>query len=622
MRRWFAVPLILVLLPLLALHWVLDPAALKLRASEAVRRDTGRELTIAGPLTLAWTPLPHIRAEDLRLANPPGLSRPDMATARAIEAGVALWPLLSGDIRLTGVTVLNPDVQLEGDAAGQPNWRFDPGTPAAQRRALEVDGWAVTGGRIGWQADGRLVEVLVPSLAGKGAGVSGQIVWAGQPVAVSGSLDAVRMAGLGADVTLRGLPDAPALSGVIADLAPLSPVAGVALPALLDVHVAAEWGKPGHIEMSAKWGGAPATFAARIVSAAGGVALRGVTLTAAAGDLAGDVALDWRGRPSLRGSLVSHHLDWAALMAALRHPEAAPRPASADDTGWTLQAPLPFGAMTRGDLDLEIRADEVVVPTGAVHAVQGRVRLQDGRLRLEPFQMQAAGGTAKIHAEADANPPRAALVVLAPGLSPGRLSALSGWARVVNEGAVDVDVSLQGEGGTGHALAATAAGHFAVALTQGQIDGWTLRLLAGGLIAGPALPAQFLKQTAVRCLAIRADVAGGEAVFRTLVLDTQPLKLTGNGLIDLGAETIDVRLHVLTALGGAGVALPIHLDGAWQAPRVRSESGQGRSGIAIGAVPERDACPAALLSARDGRAGPVPDAVAPKPANVLRSLLR
>ena len=102
-----------------------DPDSLKPRIADAVRRATGRDLTLAGPLRLDWSLIPTVVAEDVRFANPPGLSRPDMLTVARVEARLALLPLLSRRVELRRVLLVQPDLLLERDSSGRPNWRFD-----------------------------------------------------------------------------------------------------------------------------------------------------------------------------------------------------------------------------------------------------------------------------------------------------------------------------------------------------------------------------------------------------------------------------------------------------------------------------------------------------------------
>ena len=71
-----------------------DPNSQKDRIVEAVRRATGRDLILAGPIRLGWSLAPTLEAQDVSFANMPTGSRPAMATAARVEAQVKLWPLL------------------------------------------------------------------------------------------------------------------------------------------------------------------------------------------------------------------------------------------------------------------------------------------------------------------------------------------------------------------------------------------------------------------------------------------------------------------------------------------------------------------------------------------------
>ena len=170
-----------------------NEAAVRLRAQDAVRRATGRELTIQGPVRLGWSLTPTVAMEDVSLANLPGLSRPAMAHVARAEARLALWPLLSRRVEVLGLTLVQPDVLLERDAQGRPNWVFTkppaaPSAPQAQpavRSAhprFAVDDVRITDGRVGLRTADRIDTVHVASLSATSSGPDA-------PVQVAGTLD-------------------------------------------------------------------------------------------------------------------------------------------------------------------------------------------------------------------------------------------------------------------------------------------------------------------------------------------------------------------------------------------------------------------------------------------------
>ena len=71
----------------------------------------------------------------MSLANPPGFSRPQMATLKELDLKLALWPLLSKRVEIIRLDLVQPDILLERNAKGQPNWQF---TPAPWRDADTV----------------------------------------------------------------------------------------------------------------------------------------------------------------------------------------------------------------------------------------------------------------------------------------------------------------------------------------------------------------------------------------------------------------------------------------------------------------------------------------------------
>ena len=725
-----------------------DPAALKARAADAVRRATGRELTIGGTLGVAWSLSPSVTADDVTLANPPEFSRPAMAHVRRVEVQVALWPLLSRRIEVRRVALIGPDVLLERDAAGRPNWQFAPpeapagnGPPqpsATPRMPVTVDVVEVRDGRVAWQpADGAAVVLDVPALAARPGtdgrmDIQGTLGLRGVALAVSGQADAggrgpldLIMTGAGVRAQAQGPSAADVvLHAEVADLAALGPLAGLALPAVTDVRVsarlrgtvvsdvsleagavalpglrvvrmtaaAAAMDGPVTLAVEAESGGAPVAVAAkagsltavlaggtvpveatvaaagatvsgqgtldvtgraldlavaaavpdmaalgpvvgavlppwrdvrvdgRLTTVGGGaLAFRALRVASPAGTIAGDVVLGFSPRPVLRGTLVSQRLDLDALtrpMPASMAPALSVTPGAAPGRAQDVRppmlsdAPLPWDALRRMDADLRWVASEVLWRGAVMPDIEARVLLGDGRLRLDPVRVSGFSG--RVVADAGAQ----SLMVALRGA--GAMTGVGGQ--------VDADVQLSGAGPSTRAIAAALDGSVGLALVDGEVESrWLLGLLGDAL---RGVPLDMKGRSAVRCLALRLDVAKGQATIRTLLLDATRLRLEGDGSLFLAEEALDVRLRVLLKLGATPVSIPVHLTGPWRSPR--AEVAQGGNALVIGVPGGPDPCPAALASARDGRSGPLPAGALPgveaskplRPADLLRSLIR
>ena len=103
-----------------------DYNKLKPRIAHMVAEATGRELTLGGEVGLHFGFSSSLVIEDVALANATWASDPHMITARRIEIGIRLLPLLFGDIALKRLTLDGVDVVLEMNKAGQRSWEFTP----------------------------------------------------------------------------------------------------------------------------------------------------------------------------------------------------------------------------------------------------------------------------------------------------------------------------------------------------------------------------------------------------------------------------------------------------------------------------------------------------------------
>src|SRR4051812_9605589 len=104
-----------------------DPNSLKPRIIAGGKQTTGRDLTLQGPIRLGVSLQPTLTVQGVSLANPPGFSRPQMATLERLDLKLALIPLLSSRVEVDRLVLVKPDIMLETDAKGGTNWRFTPG---------------------------------------------------------------------------------------------------------------------------------------------------------------------------------------------------------------------------------------------------------------------------------------------------------------------------------------------------------------------------------------------------------------------------------------------------------------------------------------------------------------
>ena len=100
---------------------------------EAAEKATGRKLQIGGDLQFALSFVPTLVVEDVKFSNASWGSKPDMLTLDKFEVQVSLLSLLSGNIQVNRVILLEPEILLETNKKGLGNWVF------AANKTEEVD---------------------------------------------------------------------------------------------------------------------------------------------------------------------------------------------------------------------------------------------------------------------------------------------------------------------------------------------------------------------------------------------------------------------------------------------------------------------------------------------------
>jgi len=161
------IPALVVLGALVFVH----PNAWRPEVEAAVQRTTGRALRI-GRLAFMPSLSPTLDVTGLAFANLPGGSLPDMITVAHAEAKLALLPLLAGRIEIARLLLIRPDILLERDTAGWPNWRFG-GRLAAEAPAQSA------------APPGSVPDVLVRSLRIEDA----RVTWRGKDAAAPKRFD-------------------------------------------------------------------------------------------------------------------------------------------------------------------------------------------------------------------------------------------------------------------------------------------------------------------------------------------------------------------------------------------------------------------------------------------------
>ncbi|OWS69219.1 hypothetical protein CBI30_10710 [Polynucleobacter aenigmaticus] len=115
-----------------------DPIKLTKVLASSVKAATGRDLKIAGPVTLSFFPRISVSAERLSLSNAPWATAPEMLILNLIELDIKTLPLLSKRIEIASVKLSGLELFLQKNASGKANW--DMNAAASNATGISGDG--------------------------------------------------------------------------------------------------------------------------------------------------------------------------------------------------------------------------------------------------------------------------------------------------------------------------------------------------------------------------------------------------------------------------------------------------------------------------------------------------
>jgi AsmA protein len=276
---------------------------------------------------------------------------------------------------------------------------------------------------------------------------------------------------------------------------------------------------------------------------------------------------------------------------------------------------LPFAALHGADANLTVSADRVKLDGENYSDLQAHVLANDGKLIVNPLRLTSPQGAivGAFTLDEGVDPPSVALTVRSPSLSAARVAAALGEAGGAT-GTIQIDAQLSGAGDTPRALAASLTGHLGITMVDGTITDTAVSALFANALSTAGVPMGD-GSSDVRCFAMRSDFYHGAGRVRALSLDTSHMSVDGDGVLDLGAETMALHLRPIVRIGGTGVAAPVSVTGPFSDLKPALDPmANGRVGITIGGPrPNDESCVAQLALARGGMPGPMPSLAAPMP---------
>lgn len=270
-----------------------------------------------------------------------------------------------------------------------------------------------------------------------------------------------------------------------------------------------------------------------------------------ASDLSGDVKVEAKGRLRVDAQLASRNLDindMSAILGAKTQTNAAGTNTTTVSSGapgkLLPDATLQVDRLRSMDGSLTYRAVSVKANDMDIRAVNLGAKLEAGILNLDPvafnFNRGELNGTARINATRDT--PYSAIDFRLSGYPLESIIPAANGSTPIS-GRATGRARLEGSGSSIHRFAAGSKGSISLVVPQGQMRSAFAELLGINASAGLLKLLRGDQSTSnIRCGVADFDVAGGIARARTFVLDTDVVLAKGTGSINLGDETLNLRI--------------------------------------------------------------------------------
>jgi hypothetical protein len=605
--KWIGLGLALVLLLLAGGIYVLVTSPfIKNQIVERSSTATGREVAIDGDVEIDWSLTPRLRLNKVRVANTEWGSQPDMISAERIDVSIKLLDLLRGRVTLPEVRLIKPEVLLEKRADGTPNWRFgenpaaatavEATTPEDRHEFPIIRHLVIDDGTLDYRDPAENIEISskVNTAIGTGGGAEQTLLrgngrFAGKPFTLdmkAGALLALREsdkpypvsvnASVGeTKLTIGGtLQDPLKLAGPDLkmdlrgqNLAELFPIFGIPIPPTPFYALSGQLTRKGDV-WSFK------DFAGRVGDS----------------DLSGDFAVDIGGeRPFARATLVSKKLDYRDLAGFIgASPEGEEE--EVDDGRVLPNQPVNLEQLRAVDMEVSFTGQEILAPGLPLEALEAKLKLDNGRLELDPLRFGVADGTVAgrvvLNGRQDVPSVGADLRIAKVNLQ--KFFEGSELAEDMG-GTLGGRVDLTGEGNTFGEILGSSDGSLAIVMGGGRFS--NLLLEFAGIDVAEALGFMLTEDQSVatRCIVGDFDVDDGLMHTKTMVIDTTDTNIAVEGAVSLKQETLDLTLEAHPKDPSLLAARsPVRVTGVFDDPQFGVDAGplvaRGAAAAVLGVV--------------------------------------
>ncbi|WP_297770037.1 AsmA family protein [uncultured Roseovarius sp.] len=551
-------------------------------AAEQITKATGRQVTMSGDTRISFYPVLGVATGAVEVANADWSEAGPMFTADSLKIGVEPAALFGGDIRITGLEAVGPQIRLERAADGRVNWELgvegvapsgqsEGGTPAtANRLSLTLDRALIQGAYLTYTDHGTGETQAIrdmdfdlrwPDYDGR-ATFDVVLRQAGDPVTVSGHLEQVgafldgavtdvvaNIEGPGGRLGFDGRAGVqPQMQGRFdIDMSDTS-----AFVAALDL---------GAVDLPQGFGAGVRGGADVTLTQEMRLSLRDMTLDLGGNALSGAADIELAGDvPRINAQLNAGALDLSKLAGADGNEAGA-----GGDTGWS-RAPIDASGLALANGEVALVADSIDLGDLKLGTTRTLMTLDRSRAVFSLREMRGYDGL--ITGEFVANN-RSGLSVggtmKAEGLNLERfLSDAMDITRFAASASGEVE--FLGVGQSVHAIMNSLSGKGSVRTGRGVISGIDLdRLMRAGDVSGGT--------TVFDTMSASFTMDQGNLYNRDLTMKLPLARAEGTGRVGLGARDIDYLFTPVLLEGdnSRGLAIPVRIEGPWASPRIKPD---------------------------------------------------
>ena len=579
---------------ILGLAWVMVPKERIIKfALNQVQAQTGRDVTVGGDADLKIFPNLVVVAEQVSVANADWSDRGPMMTAERLDVAVSMTALLGGDIVISRLSLVRPDILLERDETGLANWVF--GSDQTQTRDTPNENSGVDGGAGTNDADIPLIEIPIAEI------VDGQVRYidraSGSDMSLRDISAELRMPALDQPISFAGALTYGARAITLAASAQMPADFAHNTPIPFGAEIAVSEGGALSLEGTATLSGrVTGDVSMDIANTHNFLSAFDVTVSGLSPNLGAQVkastklALDDRaltlsdvvaqlGANRVSGRLMAKFSEVPDVSGALnvgtfdlRSPQTVANASGVSNegsassaTGWS-QEPLDIGALELLNADLNVTGDALITDTLQIEGFSGQIRIDNARAVLTLDELNAYRGAGAGEVVLNARNGLSTAIKFqgnAVDLNP-LMSDLLDISSI--EGRANVNLDLLGGGSSVDGIMKSLSGTAGFNVDSGR---WTGMDLDRVLQSGDTTPGT----TVFDNLSASSTLKNGVASNDDLILSLPSFETRGAGQIDIGNRNLDYTLtpNAKSARSGEGLAIPVRIHGSWDAPKFQPD---------------------------------------------------